>query len=95
MTNRKINARNNIGQMDAEEKRALGTFQRDLQRGMPQMQQLAAAAKRLHQAMIDAPTWQLMETPKPEDAEEPKMWSVGHAQVNYVDEIKTEGAQDK
>jgi hypothetical protein len=39
--------------------------------------------------------WRVVDTPKPDEAEEPKMWSVGHAKVNYVDHIEHEGIQDK
>jgi hypothetical protein len=89
--------RNNIHLLSGEQQAALATFQKDLKAATPQLNILAQAAKRLHQEMIDAPFWRVMDTPKPEDVEEPKMWSVGHAQVNYVDHIKThnEGTQGK
>lgn len=89
--------RNNIHMLDGEQKAALGKFQKDFGKALPHMVEMAEAAKRLNQAMIDAPLWRVVETPKPDHVEEPEMWSVGHAKVNYVDHIdtKSEGMQDK
>jgi hypothetical protein len=86
---------NNLHLLSGEQLAALGKFQKDLKTAMPHMVAMAQAAKRLHQEMIDAPLWRVVETPKPDEVEEPEMWSVGHAEVNYVDHIKTEGTQDK
>lgn len=86
---------NNIHLLSGEQQAALGTFQKDLKKVMPHMAAMAQAAKRLNQAMIDAPYWRVVETPKPDEVEEPEMWTVGHAKVNYVDHIKHEGTQDK
>jgi hypothetical protein len=86
---------NNIHLLSDEQRAALGKFQKDFKTAMPHMVELAEAAKRVHQAMIDAPMWRVVDTPKPDEAEEPKMWSVGHAKVNYVDHIEHEGTQDK
>jgi hypothetical protein len=86
---------NNIHLLSGEQKQALGKFQKDVQTAVPHMVEMAQAAKRLHQSMIDAPFWRVVETPKPDDVEEPKMWEVGHAKVNYVEQIKHEGTQDK
>jgi hypothetical protein len=95
MSNRKPRRPSNLHLLDGEQRQALGKFQKDFQTAMPHMAQLAQAAKRLHQSMIDAPLWRVIDTPKPDDAPEPEVWSVGHAQVNYVDHIKHEGTQDK
>lgn len=87
--------RNNLHMLSGQQQQELGKFQKDLKTAMPHMMALAEAGKRLHQAMIDAPVWRVVETPKPEAVEEPEMWSVGHAKVNYVDHIKTEGTQEQ
>lgn len=86
---------NNLHLLSGEQLAALGKFQKDLKTTMPHMQAMAQAAKRVHQAMIDAPVWRVVETPKPEDLAEPEPWTVGHAKINYVDHIETEGTQDK
>lgn len=87
--------RNNIHMLSGEQQQALGKFQQDLQTAMPHMVSMAQTAKRLHQSMINAPFWRVLETPKPDEVEETKPWTVGHAQVNYVEHIKHEGTQDK
>ena len=81
--------------LNAEQRAALRKFQQDFQTAMPQLQHLAQTAKAVHQSMIDAPFWRIVDTPKPDEAEQPEMWTVGHAKVNYVDHIETEGTQDK
>jgi hypothetical protein len=86
---------NNIHLLSGEQQAALGKFQKDFKTAMPHMVAMAQAAKRLHQAMVDAPMWRIVDTPKPDEVEEPQMWSVGHAKVNYVDHIEHEGTQDK
>jgi hypothetical protein len=83
----------------AEQREALDKYQRDFNKAMPHIAELASAAKNMHQAMLDAPVWSVNAAPTPE-APQPgsEMWSVGHAKVNYVDHIKTandEGTQDK
>lgn len=93
---KRVQRQNNLHLLDDEQKQALGKFQKDFQTAMPAMQELARNAKAIHQAMIDAPMWNIMETPKPDTVtEQPEMWSVGHAKVNYVDHIKTEGTQEQ
>lgn len=91
MTKRK----NNLHLLSGEQQKALGQFQKDFKQALPHMAAMANTAKKLHQAMIDAPFWRVVDTPKPDEAPEPEMWSVGHAQVNYVDHIKTEGTQQQ
>jgi hypothetical protein len=86
---------NHIGSLSGEQQQTLGKFQKDLKTAMPHMVAMAQAAKRLNQAMIDAPMWRVVDTPKPDEIEEPQMWSVGHAKVNYVEHIEHEGTQDK
>jgi hypothetical protein len=96
MTQRKRKRSSNLHLLDGEQHQALGRFQKDLKTALPHMQQMAQDAKRMHQAMIDAPVWRVMDNPRPEDAQkEPELWSVGHAKINYVDNIKTEGTQEK
>lgn len=85
--------RNNLHLLSDEQRAALRKFQTDYQKVAPRMAHLGQTAKQLHQAMIDAPVWRIVDTPKPDEVEEPKMWTVGHAKVNYVDHIKTEGTQ--
>lgn len=86
---------NNIHLLSGEQQAALGKFQKDLKTIAPRLVEMRQAAKRLNQAMIDAPVWRVVDTPKPDEVEEPEMWTVGHAKVNYVDHIKHEGTQDK
>lgn len=95
MTQRKPKRPNNLHLLSGEQQQALGKFQKDLQTAMPHMIDMAKTAKRLHQNMLDAPVWRVVETPKPDEVEEPQMWSVGHAKVNYVDHIEHEGTQEK
>lgn len=82
-----------------EQREALGRYQRDFRAALPYIAELAGDAKAMHQAMIDAPLWRVLENPKPEGVQDkPEVWSVGHAEVNYVDHIKTsndEGTQQK
>jgi hypothetical protein len=84
---------NNIGKLNNEQRAALAKFQKDLKTAMPHIAEMGQTAKRLHQNMIDAPFWRVVETPKPDEVEELKPWTVGHAKVNYVDHIETEGTQ--
>lgn len=103
MSKRKAQRDNNIHLLSGQQREELGKFQKDLNKAMPHMMEMATTAKRLNQAMIDTPLWRVVDNapvqPQPEDFEEPKMWTVGHAKVNYVDHIKTsaddEGTQDK
>lgn len=87
--------RNNIRQLDGNQRAALGKFQKDINKAMPHMVAMAENAKTLRQAMVDAPFWRIIETPKPDEVEPPEPWTVGHAQVNYVKHIKHEGAQQQ
>lgn len=89
MTKRK----NNIHLLSDEQRAAFGTYQKDLKKALPHMQAAAETAKMLRDNMINAKFWRIVDTPKPEDIEDAAAWSVGHAQVNYVEHIKTEGAQ--
>lgn len=95
MTQRKPRRPSNLHLLDGEQKQALGKYQKDFQTALPHMQQLAKTAQALHEHMIHAPVHRIVDLPKPEDAPEQQAWSVGHAQVNYVDHIKTEGAEEK
>jgi hypothetical protein len=95
MSYRKAQRRNNIHMGSAEQKAALAKFQQDLGRALPYMTEMGRAAQALHQAMVNAPIWRVAETPRPDGAPDESMFSVGHAQVNYVDHIEHEGAEEK
>lgn len=95
MTQRKPKRPNNLHLLSGEQQQTLAKFQKDLKTAMPHMVDMAQNAKRLHQAMIDAPLWRIVDTPKPDEVQEPKPWTVGHAKVNYVDHIEHEGAEEK
>jgi hypothetical protein len=86
-------------QVTPEQREALGKYQRDFRAALPHIAELATAAKNMHQALVDAPVWNIVQNPKPEGAQDkPQLWSVGHAKVNYVDHIETtndEGTQGK
>jgi hypothetical protein len=94
---RKTNRGNRSRNLTIEERQAVMKFQRDAQKAMPKIVETAQAAQRVFAEMRDAPVWKLAETPRPQGVSEPKLWTVGHAKVNYVDhiELKTEGAQEK
>jgi hypothetical protein len=93
MTKRKPKGGNNLHLLSGEQRAALDKFQKDFQTAMPHMAAMAQTAKQLHHSMINAPVWRIVDTPKPDEVEDPQMWSVGHAKVNYVDHIKHEGTQ--
>lgn len=84
-----------IHDLSGEQFEALKKFQKDFQTVAPQMQSAATAAKTLFDSMIEAPVWRIAETPRPQDVpQQPEMWSVGHAKVNYVDHIDREGQDE-
>ena len=71
-----------------EQDAALQKWVRDFRTVAPQIAKAAAIEQRLFQEMLDAPTWQIAETPQPDHiTEQPEPWTVGHAKVNYVDKI--------
>lgn len=83
---------NNLRKLSTEQRAALAKFAGDFQKAMPHMAAAAKTAQKVHQSLLDAPTWNLVENVKPEEAQQqPQMWTVGHAQVNYVDSIDTIG----
>lgn len=88
---------NNLGLLDEAQQRELAKFQRDFKTVLPQMRGLAQTAKAVHQGMVNAPVWKVADAPKPDaPVQEPGVWSVGHAKINYVDHIETnEGAEPK
>ena len=96
MSKPKFGRANRLHLLDGQQRETLSKFQKDFQTALPAMNELAQTAKAMHEAMIHAPGWQIMENEKPDaPVQPPGMWSVGHAKVNYVDHIETEGAQDK
>jgi hypothetical protein len=97
MTKRKAKRANCLHLLDNNQQQALDQFQKDFKTVLPHMQGMAQTAKELRDRMVKAPVWRIIENPKPDDqpVQEPEMWTVGHAKVNYVDNIKTEGTQNK
>lgn len=73
--------------MTGEQNEALQKWVRDFQTIAPEIVKAAVVEQRLFQEMLDASTWQIAETERPEHIAEPKPWTVGHAQVNEVDHI--------
>ena len=83
--------------LNDEQKAAITKFQKDFKTVLPRIQESQVVAQRIFQEMLDAPTWQIAETERPErlgPAEEQKVWTVGHAKVNYVDHIDIAGEGD-
>lgn len=87
----------NIDDLSMEQRKALAKVQRDMQAAMPKMIEMGRAAQRTFEELTTAPTWHISETPRPEKVSEPKLWTVGHAQVNYVDKIdlRSEGTDQE
>lgn len=77
--------------LSAEQQEALVQWQKDFKKVLPELQKTAVVAQRLFQEMLDASTWQIAVDEQPAGVEEPKMWTVGHVKVNYVDHIETRG----
>lgn len=73
--------------LTAEQQEALIKFQQDFHKAVPMMVETASVAQRIFQEIMDAPQWKIAETDKPKDVPAQKMWTVGHAKVNYVDQI--------
>lgn len=86
-----------IDDLSMEQRKALAKVQRDLQAAMPKMVEAGRTAQRMFEDLKNAQNWQISETPRPEQVSEPKPWTVGHAQVNYVDKIdlRTEGTEQE
>jgi hypothetical protein len=85
---------------NAEQRAAILKYQKDFAKAAPAIVELARDAKGYYDTFMGAPNWAIRDNPKPDEPQEdkPELWTVGHAQVNYVDHIKTtndEGAQDK
>lgn len=88
-------------QLTAAERAALIDFAATYKKARPNVSRTAAMAKRIHRELINAPMLGIGDTPKPSGFSEqpppPEIWTVGHAQVNYVDHIDvgtTETGQD-
>lgn len=71
-----------------EQQAALTQFQKDFQKTLPVIEETQAVAQRIFQELIDAPRWRIAETQMPNGISQPeqKMWTVGHAKVNIIDE---------
>jgi hypothetical protein len=83
--------RNQIDELSDEQRAAVTKFKKDVTKVLPHIATIGHVAKGVHQQFIDAPGWHLAEAPKPAGFSEPgpEQWSVGHAEINYVDHIKT------
>lgn len=80
--------------LNDEQKAAILKFQRDFKQVLPRIRESQMVAQRIFQEMLDAPTWQIAETERPEHMPEPpeqQAWTVGHAKVNEVDHIDIGG----
>jgi hypothetical protein len=79
--------------LTTEQERAFAQWQRDFQKAYPLMLETQSVAKRLWQELLDAPGWRIAESEDPQHlrSEQPEMWTVGHAKVNYVDHIDVKG----
>lgn len=82
---------NHIDELSDEQRAAVAKFRKDVTKAAPHIATIGHVAKGVYQEFIDAPGWHLAEAPKPAGFCDPppEQWSVGHAQVNYVDHIKT------
>ena len=78
------------------ERQALQEFAATYKRARPNIVKTAALAKRIHRELINAPVIGIGDGPKPPGmtASPPEMWTVGHAQVNYVDHIEVGTGDD-
>jgi hypothetical protein len=73
---------------------ALTQFQKDFRKAYPAIVETTAVAQKLFQELIDQPEWRIAEAEMPPGVAKPdteKVWSVGHAKVNYVDHIERKG----
>jgi hypothetical protein len=80
--------------LSIEQQRAVAQYQRDYQKVHPLIMEAQAAAQRIWQELLNAPQWRIAESVPPQyikDQLKPEHWTVGHAQVNYVDHIEREG----
>jgi hypothetical protein len=79
---------NMVPPLNLEQRQALADFAKHMQANRRIFAETAQVAKRIHQEMINAPQWRIAETPKPEDAPEQQVWTIGPPKVNYVDHIQ-------
>lgn len=90
MSRRKVVHAKNLDKLTPEQRAALATWMRDMRKMLPAMQELERTAKSVYQAILDAPTWTIVEG-EPMPGNEPsveQLWNVGAPQVNYVDHIE-------
>jgi hypothetical protein len=75
--------------MTPEQFAALKQYQKDMKQARPLMQETSQVARRIWEETKNAKTLRVAETAMPDGQEPPEMkpWTVGHAQVNYVDKI--------
>lgn len=96
MTKRKATGRTGTPfDLTMKEREAVQDFAATYQKALPNMQIARAVAQRVYSEMIKAPVMGIVEAPKPQEFSQPppEMWTVGHANVNYVDHIETEQDQ--
>jgi len=85
---RRVDGDDPVVALSPDQREALDKWVNDFKKIVPELQRVAAIEQRLFQEMLDASTWQIAETEKPEwVTDEPSEWTVGHAKVNYVDKI--------
>lgn len=75
--------------LTAEEFAALKQYQKDMKAAKPLMHETSSVAQRIWDETVNAPTLRVAETQMPDGQQAPEFepWTVGHAQVNYVDKI--------
>ncbi len=68
---------------------ALKQYQKDMIAARPVMQETSEVARRIWDETKNAKTLRIAETQMPDGQQPPEVtpWTVGHAQVNYVDKI--------
>ena len=86
MNHNNINDKLTPGQRAGRDK-----FVKDLRKSIPDLMKMGRSARKEYEDFINAPAWHLTDAPRGAGFEEPwsQHWTVGHAQVNYVDHIDT------
>ena len=89
MSKRKMKRPNIPDDMSPEVLAALSQWMRDMQKMMPKIREMGSVAREVHQRLLDAPEWQVVEAEPPPWAETPSnpltSWNIGAPQVNYVE----------
>ena len=81
-----------LASMSPKERAALADFARQYQKALPEMERMAKTAKEIHHAMVNAPTWSVLDGKPPPGVEKPSLptdpWNTGGPTINYVDHIE-------